>query len=123
MGRRKDVEDKLIGKVKSPKSDIVLFLYDEEPAYVKRKSGLFVPGTMSVLQSRWDRVGTIIAVGSRVQGLEPGDRVLVRKGYGLEVPHEHMAECKLVRISQDQIEAMVTGNAEKDDFDLERDGI
>ena len=123
MARRKDVEGKLIGQIGSPRPDIVLFLFDEEPAYIARKSGLLIPGTMSTLKGRWDRVGTVIAFGSKVQGLNRGDRALVRKGYGLEVPHENAAECKLVRISQNQMEGILTGVAENDDYDLERDGL
>lgn len=122
MARRKDVEAKLIGRLQPPKPDILLFLYDEEPAYTQRPSGVWIPGGQSV-RFRWDRVGTVIAIGSKIKGLKAGDRCLIRKGYGLEVPHEDMGVCKLVRISQDQLEAKLTGKAEKDDYDLERDGL
>ena len=122
MTRCKDVEDKLIGKIRPSKPDLVLFLYDEESAYTQRASGIWIPGGQEA-KHRWDRVGTVIGVGSKIQGLKPGDRCLIRKGYGLEVPHENMGSSKLVRISQDQLEAVLTGKAEQEDYDLERDGL
>ena len=100
----------------------MLLLYDEEPAYSQRPSGLVLPGTVAA-SKKYERTATIIAVGSEVTLVKSGDRVLINKAYGLEVPHEDMGVCRLVRVSEDQIEAVLTGDAEREDYAFEIDGL
>lgn len=122
MARRTDVEARLFTTHKAPRSDVLLVLYDEIPTDVQRPSGLILPGSV-VATSRLERVGTVISVGSKVKGLEQGERVLMNRRYGIEIPHEAMATCKLVMVSADQVLALLIGDAEREDYSFEEHGL
>lgn len=122
MARRADVEARLFVTHKAPRSDVLLVLYDEIPNYVTRPSGLILPGG-AVSANRLERVGTVISVGLKVRGLEQGNRVLMNRRYGIEIPHEDMATSKLVMVSADQVLAILTGDAEREDYSFENHGL
>jgi co-chaperonin GroES (HSP10) len=52
-------------------------------------------------------MATVISVQDDVYSLGPGDRVVVGKFYGKEIPHENDGVCKMKLVTDDQIEAVL----------------
>lgn len=121
MARRKDVEDKLIGRYKAPRKNVLLALHDEVLRESRSDGGIILP--QAAILQRNERVGTIIAVGGDIEDVAPGDRVLLDKRLGLTVPHEDDERCRLVLISEDQVLGVATGDVEREDYDIVKDGI
>ena len=120
MARRTDVEKKVFSmKIRPLRKDWLLVLLDEMPRELIRSSGMVLSG--DVVKQRNDRSATVISVGSfveeHVQELCPGARVMLSKVYGNQIPHEDSDACSLKIVSHDQIDAILTGEAEADDYD------
>ncbi len=122
MGRCVDIEKKLVGQVRTAQRDRVLVLIDEIPKETATNSGIILPGNQEAIAAN-ERVGTVISAGKDVVCVKTGDRVLMHKAYGHKLPHEDMLKSDLVMVSMDQIEGVLTGDAERDDYALERDGL
>lgn len=116
MGRRLDVEKKVAGKYVPVKSNVSLVL-DDVDAFSKTEGGIHIPG---VEKEPW-RVGTVIGVGSKAFGVELGNRVLIQKAYGFPVTSVDGA--KIVVVSDDQIDCVLSGKAERADYDMVKDGF
>jgi co-chaperonin GroES (HSP10) len=52
-------------------------------------------------------MATVMSVQDDVYSLEPGDRVVVGKFYGKEIPHKNDGVCKMKIVTDDQIEAVL----------------
>lgn len=121
MARRKDVEDKLIGHIRAPRKNVLLALFDEIAREATTPAGVIVP--QNTAADRMERVGTVIATGGEIAEVEPGDRLLLDKRLGYPVPHADDDCCKLVMISEDQILGILTGEPEREDYDLVKHGL
>lgn len=53
------------------------------------------------------RQATVVSVGKDVQLVKKKDRVLVGKYYGQQIPHDDDEVCKLILVTEDQIEALI----------------
>jgi len=85
------------------------------------KGGLFLPS--STMQSRNERVGTVVAVGSKIEEVGPGDRVLMDKRLGITIQHDDSETNRLVLVSEDQVLGVLDGKPCDEDYDFVRDGI
>jgi co-chaperonin GroES (HSP10) len=116
MARHKEIERKIVSsKIRPVRKDGVFVLWDEIPKEVVADSGVVIPGDAAMM--REDRIGTVVAVGVEAGGVQVGNRVLMHKGYNFEIPHDDSATCRLVYVSEDQIDAVMTGDAERDDYE------
>jgi len=122
MARRKDIEEQTIKTFKAPREDVLLVLYDELPIQVMLGSGILLPGDLGA-KTKVERVGTVVSVGVKIRTLKVGDRVLMDKRYGITLPHEHMEACRLIMVSEDQVEAVLTGDDADKDYDISLEGL
>jgi len=113
MPRRMDVELELMGKLRVPRQDVLIVLWDELPAF-GQKGKLIVPGATAEQEMKW-RTGTVLAVGDKVHMLKQGDRVLMQRAFGsrIKMPEAVGAynKCVMVVASEDQIDAVLEGKA------------
>jgi co-chaperonin GroES (HSP10) len=114
--RRVDVEKKIIEKMRPVRSDYVFLIYDEIKSS-KTATGILVPPSVSHDNDNL-RLATVVAVGTKIRTLKVGDRVILHKAYGNTLPHEDDHACRLAYVSEDQVEAIVTGDVEREDFNL-----
>lgn len=106
MGPNKEVIKKIFEwGIKPVVCNQVILLIDEIAREKKLSSGVIVP---QALEDATDiRMATVINVGADVTVVKSGDRVVVGKYYGIAIPHEDNNICKLVVISDDQIDAIL----------------
>lgn len=121
MARRIDIEKKLISKYKAPRGNVLFVLHDEVEELAETTGGILIPH--AVENKHMHRVGTVIAAGSGIGSLSVGDRVLMDKRYGINVTHEDQVQCRMVMVSEDQVEAKLEGVAERDDYDHVKHGL
>lgn len=86
-------------------SDRVILLLDEIKAEVELDSGVIV--LKATAQESPMRTGTVIAKGEDVVAVEQRDRVVLGKFYGWAIPYEYSDVCKMIVVSEDQIDALV----------------
>lgn len=84
--------------------DGVLVLLDEI-VESKTKTGILLLADGS--NNERFRTGTVIGVGNEVKELHALDRVLLSKYLGLQIMHDDSYRCRLVFVSEDQIDAIM----------------
>ena len=121
MPRRLDVEISLMGKIRVPRQDVLIVLWDEMPS-MAQKGSLIVPGGSAEREMKW-RSGTVMDVGSKVHTLKRGDRVLMQRAFGSRVKMPEAVgaynKCVLVVASEDQIDGLIDGkDTQEKDFEF-----
>jgi co-chaperonin GroES (HSP10) len=103
--RRNDIESKIFSlKLRPARRDGVILLRDEIAESVS-PGGIIIP---DVGQDRAKhRHATVISIGTDVREISSGDRVLVSAFCGIEIKHDDSHLCKMVLVSQDQIDAVI----------------
>ena len=103
--RRNDIESKIFSlKIKPAKKDCAILLLDDINDSVS-PSGIIIPASQEERQKH--RHATVISAGTDVKEISPGDRVLVSAFCGIEIKHDDSHLCKMVQVSQDQIDAVM----------------
>ena len=103
--RREDIESKILSlKLKPARRDGVILLQDEVADSIS-PSGVIMPASQEERQKH--RHATAISVGQDVKEISAGDRVLVSAFCGIEIKHDDSHLCKMVLVSQDQIDAVM----------------
>lgn len=106
MVQRKDVIEKIKAWGASPaRRDGVFLVLDEIQRESKTPAGLIVLDQTTIQQDT--RQATVVGVGKDVRGVRVDDRVVIGKYYGVEVPHGDSRACKMVLVSEDQIDALI----------------
>jgi len=106
MFPNKDVIKKVKGLGLRPvRGDGVFLLIDEIKTETKTDAGIIVLDQTTVQNPM--RYGTVISVGKDVRELKPDDRVVLGKYYGVAIPHDDSSVCKLLSISEDQVDMLI----------------
>lgn len=121
MARRVDIEKKVLSTYRAARKDIVLILQDEVPSETKTEAGIIIPHQVAI--DSIERIGTVVDAGKDISAVKQGDRVFMIKAYGINIPHPDSDVCRLVMVSLDQIEGILTGAARREDYDFYVDGL
>jgi len=106
MAQNMDVVKRMIDSgVRPVRPNHVFLMLDEIQVETKLPSGIIVP--VSTVKDEPMRTATVISAGSKVTTVKRMDRVMIGKFIGLEIPHEDSSTCKMVLVSEDQIDAMI----------------
>ena len=106
MGPNDTVVKRVMEKgIKPAVSDRVILLIDEIKKELKLPSGIIV--LQVTAEETSTRSATVIAIGDEVKSVSKGDRIVLGKFYGLAIPHEDSDTCKMVVVSEDQIDALL----------------
>lgn len=83
----------------------VFIVWDEVVGHAQTAIGVIMPyQPTEELQYRY---ATVISVSSGVKSVKFGDRVVIGKFYGKDIPYEYSRVCRIKYVSEDQIDALI----------------
>ena len=92
-----------MGQIKPLMRRGVILIWDEIEKETRSDGGIILLNSEDIDY----RYATVIGVAGDVVSLKSGSRVVVGKFYGSEILYAHSSVCKMVIVTEDQIEAVL----------------
>lgn len=83
----------------------LFIIWDEIPGHAQSAAGIIMPPQAT--ENLDHRQATVLAVAPDVSTLKVGDRVIINKFIGTDIPYQYGNICKLKIVSEDQIDALL----------------